>query len=77
MPRQQCATPVRARRSHTRTRRRQFVRRPAPTIGDDGGFVPDPDGREIRVWTRVDARLMFEDMWLRFVALDEWASAAG
>lgn len=55
----------------------EFVRRPAPTIGDDGGFVSNPDGREIRVWTRVDARLMFEDMWLRFAALDEWASAAG
>lgn len=36
-----------------------------PLIADDGSYLPNPTGRTIRVYTRIDLRLMFEDMELR------------
>jgi purine nucleosidase len=38
---------------------------PAPEIGDDGFYVPRPDGRPIRVYTRIDNRLMLEDLYAK------------
>jgi hypothetical protein len=38
---------------------------PAPEIGDDGSYVPRPDGRPIRVYTRIDNRLMLEDLYAK------------
>ena len=38
---------------------------PAPEIGDDGFYVPRPDGRPIRVYTRIDSRLMLEDLYAK------------
>lgn len=47
--------------------------RPAPSITDDGEYGPVPEGaREIRVYTRVDTRLMFEDFFLK---LERWAAS--
>lgn len=51
--------------------------RPAPQVGARGEFVADPGGRGIRVWTRIDTRLMFEDMFLRFAEHDRWLVEAG
>ncbi len=33
-----------------------------PEIADDGSYLPNPDGRTIRVYTHIDTRLMFADM---------------
>ena len=38
---------------------------PAPEIGDDGAYVPRADGRPIRVYTRIDNRLMLEDLYAK------------
>lgn len=47
--------------------------RPAPSITDDGEYGPVPKGaRDIRVYTRVDTRLMFEDFFLK---LERWAAS--
>ncbi|MDR0283818.1 MAG: nucleoside hydrolase [Propionibacteriaceae bacterium] len=51
-----------------------YVIRPVPTLHDDGAPVPDPDGRLARVYTRVDTRLMFEDMFAKFEAFAAWQS---
>ena len=43
-----------------------YVIRKAPTIADDGTYMPNGQGRDIRVYTRLDTRLMFEDMIAKF-----------
>ncbi|WP_159618137.1 nucleoside hydrolase [Ruania rhizosphaerae] len=48
---------------------------PAPIVEDSGRFVPTNAGRSIRVYTRVDVRLMFEDMFLRLDEFTEWLDA--
>jgi hypothetical protein len=35
------------------------------------------DGRPIRVYTRIDNRLMFEDMFAKFTAFARWRQGAG
>jgi purine nucleosidase len=48
---------------------------PAPTFDDQARMHPQPDGRPIRVYTRVDTRLMFEDMFRKFAAFARWREA--
>ena len=43
----------------------QYVIRPAPTIDDSGRYVQRKDGRPIRVYTHLDVRLMFEDLFAK------------
>jgi purine nucleosidase len=43
----------------------RFALLPCPRIAEDGAYEPAPDGREIRVYTRLDVRLMFEDFFLK------------
>jgi hypothetical protein len=43
----------------------EYVVLPCPRIGEDGAYEPAPDGREIRVYTSLDVRLMFEDFFLK------------
>lgn len=38
---------------------------PAPRIADDGGYLPRPDGRPIRVYRRLDTRLAVEDLFAK------------
>jgi purine nucleosidase len=38
---------------------------PAPRIADDGSYRHRPDGRDIRVYTRLDVRLMLEDLYAK------------
>ncbi|WP_165372785.1 nucleoside hydrolase [Pengzhenrongella frigida] len=45
---------------------------PAPLLDDTGAATPRPDGRPIRVYTRVDTRLMFEDMFGKLQAFADW-----
>lgn len=42
-----------------------FVELPAPGIADDGSYEPRPDGRPIRVYTRLDARLAIADLFAK------------
>ena len=41
---------------------------PAPEIGDDGAYVPGSGGRDIRVYTELDVRLMFADFFAKLRA---------
>lgn len=50
----------------------ESVERPAPAVGPDGSFVADPHGRPIRVFTRLDTRLMFEDLYLKLAEHARW-----
>ena len=40
-----------------------YVTRPCPRINDQGEYVARPDGRSIRVYTQIDTRLTFEDLY--------------
>ncbi|HQY99443.1 MAG TPA: nucleoside hydrolase [Propionicimonas sp.] len=48
--------------------------RPCPEL-DDQGLFTDRTGRDIRVYHRLDVRLMFEDMFLKFDELASWLAA--
>lgn len=50
----------------------EYVTLAAPTLDDSGTASPRSDGRPIRVYTRVDTRLMFEDMFLKLEAFAQW-----
>jgi purine nucleosidase len=43
----------------------RYVVLPCPRIGEDGAYEPAPDGRDIRVYTWLDVRLMLEDFFLK------------
>ena len=45
-----------------------YVVRPVPTLDERGNALASPQGRPARVYTRVDTRLMFEDMFAKFEA---------
>jgi purine nucleosidase len=49
-----------------------FAEVPAPALDERGALVPRPGGRPIRVFTRIDTRLMFEDLFLKLEAFAEW-----
>lgn len=46
---------------------------PSPVFDDRGAMVQNPDGRPIRVYTRVDTRLMFEDLYAKLTAFARWS----
>lgn len=43
----------------------EYITRPAPMIDDDGQYQSNPEGRPIRVYTNIDNRLMFEDLYAK------------
>jgi hypothetical protein len=45
-----------------------FVVRPAPRVNADGTFEFGTEGRPVRVLTRLDTRLMFEDLFAKLAA---------
>jgi hypothetical protein len=45
---------------------------PTPHLDDQGGYVAAPGARPMRVYTRVDTRLMFEDLFLKLDELARW-----
>lgn len=51
-----------------------YAVRPCPELGDDGLFSGH-SGRDIRVYHRLDVRLMFEDMFLKIDELASWLDA--
>jgi hypothetical protein len=46
----------------------EYAMRPAPRIRDDGTAEFDGSGRAIRVYTRLDLRLLFEDLFAKLAA---------
>jgi len=50
----------------------EHVLRPAPSIDERGDAHSREQGRTIRVYTKVDVRLMFEDMFLKIAAFARW-----
>lgn len=49
----------------------EYALRPCPEIGEDGSYGGRP-GREIRVYHRLDLRLMFEDLFGKLADLSDW-----
>lgn len=43
----------------------EYVELPAPRISNDGWYEPNPSGRKIRVFRRLDTRLMMEDFYAK------------
>jgi purine nucleosidase len=43
-----------------------YVVRPTPRIDDNGHYTPAADGRPMRVYTAIDTRLTFSDMFAKF-----------
>ncbi len=43
----------------------RYVTRFAPRINDDGTYTPRESGRQIRVYTELDVRLMFSDLFAK------------
>ena len=41
---------------------------PTPRMTDAGWYEARPDGRALRVYSRIDTRLLFEDMFLKFAS---------
>ena len=48
------------------------VVRPTPALDPDGRYIDRPDARPMRIYTRVDTRLMFEDMFLKLQEFTRW-----
>jgi hypothetical protein len=46
----------------------RYVSMPAPRIDDQGRYVARLDGRAIRVYTQLDVRLMFGDLFAKLAA---------
>jgi purine nucleosidase len=42
-----------------------YAVRPAPRLSAEGWYEPRPEGRPMRIYTAVDTRLMFEDMFTK------------
>jgi inosine-uridine nucleoside N-ribohydrolase len=49
-----------------------YVERPTPEITADGAYRPIRGARPMRVYTRVDVRLMFEDFYLKLDEFCRW-----
>lgn len=48
---------------------------PTPALEADGSYTARPHARAMRVYTQVDTRLMFEDLFLKLRELDSWLTA--
>lgn len=48
----------------------RYVSRPAPRITEKGHYEPNPDGRLIRVYTHLDVRILFEDLYAKIALHD-------
>lgn len=54
----------------------RYVTMRAPRISDSGWYLPNPEGRPIRVYTSLDTRLMFGDMFAKFARFNAPSAAA-
>ncbi|GEN79060.1 nucleoside hydrolase [Actinotalea fermentans] len=46
----------------------RYVTVPAPAVADDGGYLPRPGGRPMRVYTTLDTRLALADLFAKLEA---------
>lgn len=51
----------------------RYTNMPAPGITDSGQYERNPEGRQIRVYTHLDTRVMFEDFYAKVAAFDSHA----
>ena len=51
----------------------RYLNIPTPDINDQGLYEPNPKGRPMRVYTQIDTRLMFEDLYAKVALFDERA----
>ncbi|UVY84517.1 nucleoside hydrolase [Brachybacterium sp. NBEC-018] len=49
---------------------------PTPALEADGTYTARPDARPMRIYTQVDTRLMFEDLFTKLAELDAWLASA-
>jgi hypothetical protein len=49
---------------------------PKPAIRDDGRYAPRPDAAPMRVYGRVDVRLMHEDLHAKLSLFERWRAGA-
>lgn len=49
----------------------EYVVRPTPLINDAGFYDANPDGRPIRIFTKIDSRLLLEDLIAKLNLLDD------
>jgi len=49
-----------------------FVTMPRPRLDDDGRYAPNPGGAPARVYTRLETRLMFGDLYAKLADLADW-----
>lgn len=54
----------------------RYVAKPTPAITADGAYEERPDARGMRVYTWVDTRLMFEDLYLKLAEFGAWQTGA-
>lgn len=54
----------------------RYVTRPTPAITDDGGYSDIVDARPMRIYTWLDTRLMFEDLYLKLAEFGRWQTPA-
>ena len=50
----------------------RYTSMPTPALDDLGRYEPRPDARPLRVYTFVDTRLMFEDLFLKLAEFGRW-----
>lgn len=48
-----------------------YMTRQAPVINDQGGYVDNPNGRPIRVYTHLDTRLMISDFYSKLKRINK------
>ncbi|ROR97130.1 inosine-uridine nucleoside N-ribohydrolase [Salana multivorans] len=46
--------------------------RPTPRIAPDGSYLDAPGAREMRVYSRLDTRLMLDDLYLKLEEFSQW-----
>ena len=50
----------------------KYVLKPTPQIADDGSYIERTDAKLMRVYTDLDFRLMFEDMFIKLREFTAW-----
>lgn len=52
-----------------------YVMRPTPAIRADGNYEPRSEARSMRIYTRIDTRLVVEDFFAKLTEFSQWQRA--